>query len=167
MILSNYSNLIKWYSIQSTPENLTYGALCFGYIMDSPNAIDTYNTEDDLILYVNNFYKDDNWYQSHKEIVHNDCPYTESFLDNLVTFGWSTQYDWRLSMNDETSNLLNAKLLALSGNSDNNTYINIQDSAGNLHSLSVQNFVSLVFNYQQARPVFMNVVKQIRDSFNK
>lgn len=167
MIISNYSNLIKWYSIQNTSDNLIYGGLCFGYTIDSPGAISVYDTEEDLIVYVNDFYKDDNWYQSHKEQIHNQCIYSEEFLDTLVLSGWTTKYGWKLSMSDNTSSMIDAKLLALSGNSNNNANINIQDSSGNLRSLSVADFVSLVFEYQQARPVFMNVVKQIRESLNK
>jgi hypothetical protein len=163
MKVCNYTDILKWYVIQKE-DSVVYGQLLFCQELESFSSIILFDSETDLSNYLNNFYKESDWYEKNKsQFV--TMRYSEDALSELINSGSPTKYGWRLGMDDDTSNKLNVLLLGSSSKDKNqpDLMINITDSSGNLHSVPLLDFIQLVFEYQQTRPLFMNVIKQLRE----
>ena len=164
MRVCNYTDVIKWYSIEKE-ESVSYGQLLFCQELQSSSSIRLFDKEADLADYLNGFYKETDWYEKNK-LQFPSMRYSENILNELINSGPPTTYGWRLGMDDDTSNKLNVLLLGSSSKdtSQPNPVINITDSSGTLRNIPLLDFIQLVFEYQQARPIFMNVIKQLRES---
>ena len=164
MITNNYTSIIKWYILEKD-NSISYGQLLFCQEIESSSIIRLFDNENDLSNYLNLFHKQDDWYEKNK-LEFPLLIYSEETLNNLIKRGPPTKYGWRLSMDDDTSNKLNVLLLGLSSkdNSKSDLIINLTDSNGTLHNIPLLDFIQLVFEYQQTRPLFMNVIKQLRES---
>jgi len=163
MKVSNYTSIFKWYVIKKE-DTVLYGQLHFCQELESSSSIILLDNETDLSNYLNNFYKESDWYEKNKSQFLT-MKYSEDALSELINSGPPTKYGWRLSMDDDTSNKLNVLLLGSSSKDKNqpDPIINLTDSSGDLHSVPLLDFIQLVFEYQQTRPLFMNVIKQLRE----
>ena len=163
MKVSNYTSIFKWYAIEKE-DTVLYGQLNFCQELETSSSIILLDNETDLSNYLNSFYKESDWYEKNKfQFV--TIKYSEDALSELINRGPPTKYGWRLSMDDDTSNKLNVLLLGSSSRDQNqpDPIINLTDSSGDLHSVPLLDFIQLVFEYQQTRPLFMNVIKQLRE----
>lgn len=163
MKVCNYTDILKWYVIEKE-DAILYGQLSFCQELESSSSIILLDNETDLSNYLNNFYKESDWYEKNKSQFLT-MKYSEDALSELINSGPPTKYGWRLSMDDDTSNKLNVLLLGSSSkdNSKPDPIINLTDSSGDLHNVPLLDFIQLVFEYQQTRPLFMNVIKQLRE----
>ena len=164
MKVCNYTDTTKWYSIEKE-DSVSYGPLYFCQELETSSSIKLFNKEADLVDYLNSFYKETDWYEKNK-LQFPSMKYSENILNELINSGPPTKYGWRLGMDDDTSNRLNVLLLGSSSkdNGKPDPVINLTDSSGTLRNIPLLDFIPLVFEYQQARPLFMNVIKQLRES---
>jgi hypothetical protein len=164
MKVYNYTSILKWYVIKKE-DTVLYGQLGFCQELESSSSISLLDSEAELSNYLNSFYKQSDWYEKNKSQFPT-TKYSEDTLSELINSGPPTRYGWRLSMDDDTSNKLNVLLLGSSSKDKNqpDPIINITDSSGNLHTIPLLDFIQLVFEYQQTRPLFMDVIKQLRES---
>jgi len=163
MRLCNYTSILKWYVVEKD-SNLSYGQLHFCQEIQSSSIIRLFDNESDLANYLNSFHNEIDWYEKNK-LEFLPLKYPEKMLNNLIQSGPPTRYGWRLSMDDDTSNKLNVLLLSSSSSKDDSKpdpIINLTDSSGTLRNIPLLDFIPLVFEYQQTRPIFMDVIKQLR-----
>jgi hypothetical protein len=164
MRLCNYTSILKWYVVEKD-SGISYGQLLFCQEIQSSSIIRLFDNENDLANYLNNFHNEIDWYKKNK-LEFLPLKYSEKMLNNLIQSGPPTRYGWRVAMDDDTSNKLNVLLLGSPSkdSSKPDPIINLIDSGGTLRNIPLLDFIPLVFEYQQTRPLFMNVIKQLRES---
>jgi len=124
------------------------GLLFFSQQIESEDDIKVFTTENEWINYVNDQIGNDTWFN---EEIKAQIKLSENMP--CIDIGYLTQYNFRLSVNDQTEQHLEY----LSG-LDNST-IELASMYGDKYYLNKNEFMKLFEQYKLDKPLYLNLVK--------
>lgn len=158
----NYTSENIWYAVihNISSEILSFGNLYFGREISTNHTIKVFDTEKELEEYIDSR-KGKSWYRSHKN-TDTISPITKQVKDlmierekQILKNGWQTNFNYRLSMDENTYNtLMNTLISSKDALIDDSSKLMILDSENIPRQIKFEDFKKLMFEYNQARILF-------------
>jgi len=122
--------------------------LLFGQQTESNDDIKVFTEENAWKNYVNEQIGNDTWLNDN---IKNNLALSENTV--YADVGYLTQYNFRLAVNDETEQYLDALLAS------EDDHIQITAMSGDKYHLNKNEFINLVQQYKLDKPLYLNIIK--------
>ena len=159
----NYIAENIWYVVlhNLSSDILSFGSLYFGREISTNHTLKVFDTEKELEEYIDSK-KGSSWYKLHKNNLDLNFPITKAVKEMMLAHekevlrrGWQTNFNYRLSMDNDTYNtLMNILISSKDASLDDSAQIMILDSENTPRQIKFEDFKKLMFSYNQARIMF-------------